>query len=315
MNIKNEFKFYYTGIRSMVKYTALLKSRESYLDRLAAELIRNTHSIEKGLSIESPRLGFGQAKLEKMMKMIETLSGQESNYYEEVCIMALGAANAYCDFHDENQYADDFIKKLRIFLSKYCKDSYKNKGGILTLKKEEMSFNILEIEKFFNSRHSIREFAKSAVDDEAIIKALQLAYTSPSACNRQAVRTYVLSGKNKEKFAEKLSGIGGFANDVDKYILVCAKLSSYRLEEINQYIVSASMYAAYLSLTLHLYGIGACVIQRPVLWNKEWESMKKVYGIKKDEQIICALAIGNMKDICKVPVSHRIDFQEMSKFF
>ncbi len=74
------------------------------------------------------------------------------------------------------------------------------------------------------------------------------------------------------------------------------------------------MYAAYLSLTLHLYGLGACVIQRSVIWNKKLEKIKKFYDIDDDEQIICMIGVGNVDGEIDVPISHRIDIDEFYKY-
>lgn len=51
-------------------------------------------------------------------------------------------------------------------------------------------------------------------------------------------------------FAKHLTGIDGFAEKVDRFVLITGKTSTYRIDEINQYIISESIYAAYLSLTL-----------------------------------------------------------------
>ena len=76
--------------------------------------------------------------------------------------------------------------------------------------------------------------------------------------------------------------------------------------------MSASIFAAYLSLTLHTYGLGACIIQRAVVWTEEWEEIQKKYKIPLDEQAICVLGVGNLKDEFSVPVSHRFDIQNIS---
>ncbi len=96
--------------------------------------------------------------------------------------------------------------------------------------------------------------------------------------------------------------------------MITGKVSAYSPNESNQYIVSASMYADYLTLTSHLYGFGACVIQRPVIWTEEWEANGNYFEITKDEQIICILAVGNLKDTCVVLVSHRMENSDMVRY-
>lgn len=310
------YQFYKIG-RSTIRHIKIQHAAESSLNSIAAELIRNTHSIEKGLSISNPRLGFGHTKQKDMMKRICMLEKHDSSYYGEVCRMAAAALREYVDYHQSCGYHDEMIDEIETFLGErenlFSSDGEKY-GGTKILNKSEINFDMDGIEKFFNTRHSIRDFTDEKVDAQKLKKALKLAQRAPSACNRQAVRVYVLGEKTKNLILGQLEGVGGFQKEVGKYVMITAKISSYRSGEINQYIVSASMYAAYLTLTLHAYGFGACVIQRDVTWNKHWDSLRKKLGISKDEQIICLVAVGNLKDTCRVPVSHRLDSDEIVKW-
>lgn len=306
---------YFRCFRSLYKNYSKKNLKLSKSNYLAGELLRNTHSLEKGLSIENPKLGFGHRKQAEMIEQIIYLSQSQSTYYQEVCGMAMCALNEYLDYHFRYDYSDDFCEKLSLFLEKYKYLFPKDKtGGILSLKKTEMIFDVPAIEKFFYTRHSIRDFERSEVDIEKLKQALRLAQKAPSACNRQGVRTYIIDKNKNENFAKKLAGVGGFAEVIDKFVLVTGKVSSYRFEEDGQYIVSASMYAAYLTLTLHLYGLGGCVINRPVIWTAEWEMEREKLGIPKDEQCICLVAVGNLKQSCIVPLSHRLQNDEMIQF-
>ena len=128
-----------------------------------------------------------------------------------------------------------------------------------------------------------------------------------------AVVLYML--KDATVFKEWMNGTGGFEQAIKEFILITAKRSVYMPHEINQYIVSASMYAAYLSLALHAYGLGACVVQRSVVINEKWERIRKILDIPGDEQAICLLGIGNLKDEYCVPVSHRLSEEVFVKFY
>ncbi len=74
-----------------------------------------------------------------------------------------------------------------------------------------------------------------------------------------------------------MAGVGGFAEKVDKFIIITGKVSEYRDDEQFQYAISASIFAGYLSITLQTEGIGACIIQRPILlWQKMEETAKRI---------------------------------------
>ena len=309
-------KYYYVGLRSLYKQHRICNNENVKKDFLAAELIRFTHSIEKGLSIESPRLGFGHDKIEKMKKLMEVIYTADNSYYLEVCGMALGAMKAYLTFHEERRFEDDFNRQLNEFIKNFINDKAIDSywGGVINVSKEKLRFNTPEIEYFFNTRHSIRDFDDSDIDINRLKSALKLAQKAPSACNRQGVRVHIVTNSDDiDILCDQLQGIGGFADSTKCFAIITAKLSAYRIGEINQYIVSASMYAAYLTLTLHLYGMGGCVIQRPLIYSKQWERNRNKFNMDIDEQVVCLLAIGNLKNNFSIPESHRLE-NEFIKF-
>lgn len=289
---------------------AFLKSR------LEADIIRLVHSIEKGLSISSPRLGFGNAKIKKLDLLIDEYI--RISPLDLMCVyMALGALQAYCDYHDLEKYTSaEFTRAKEIYekIKGYC-DSCGDPakyGGVKKILFSDFDWNINDIGKFFRTRNSIREFENTPVDSEKIKKAIALAQCAPSACNRQAVRVYSVDcTKFIEDYGNNLEGVGGFADKVDKFLIITGKLSAYDEFEHNQYIVSAGIFAGYLSLALHAYKIGACVIQRPLRPTKQWTDFRKKNNIPEDEQVICILGIGNMKKATTVPVSYRYPIEKI----
>lgn len=311
--MKEKLKYYYSIMKSSFKFSKFYCNKKN-MDGLSAELIRYTHSMEKGLSISKIKLGFGHQKQKEMITIIKKLEKSESNYYDEIISMAISSLNEYIDFHESNNYQDEFIKYLKEFVNQrkgYIKEDF---GGTIDFNCDELDLNVKDIEKLFYSRHSIRNFTDKPVDNEIIKKAIKLAQRCPSACNRQGVRVYVVDNSKYDGIIKQLSGIGGFADGLDKLVIVTGKLSSYRYDEVNQYIVSASIFAGYLSLTLHLYGLGACIIQRSVIWNKNTEFIKREFNIDDDEQVVCMLGVGNVGGNIKVPVSHRLNIDEFAKF-
>ncbi len=312
--MKKKLNYIFKNIRSIFKFSKYYDRNEKNPNAIAGDLIRKTHSIEKGLCLKDVRLGFGHKKHEEMMRMIEQLEKYHSPYFDEAISMAASAINYYIKFHDEAGYTDDFIEKMRNFIKKYDNKISKNFGGTINLDTRDLNFNISEIERFITLRHSVRTFSSKPIDESIIKKAVKLAQSCPSACNRQATRVYVIDKTKAKNIIDQLEGVGGFANSIDKLILITGKLSSYTYDEINQYIVSSSIYAGYLSLALHLYGLGSCTIQRPVIWNKNWENIRKEYNISDDEQIICMIGAGNIEGIIKVPVSNRISLDEFVRF-
>ena len=206
------------------------------------------------------------------------------------------------------------LPSLNEFTRDRAKAINNNLGGTIDFNCEKIDLNIQEIEKLFNTRHSIRNFSTKPVSNDIIKKAIELAHKCPSACNRQGVRSYIIDKSKANIILENPNGFKSFSENISKYIIITGKISSYNYGKINQYIVSASIFAGYLSLTLHLYGLGACIIQRPVIWNENMEKLKKEFEIEDDEQIICMIGVGSIEGIIKVPISHKISIDEFAKF-
>ena len=65
---------------------------------------------------------------------------------------------------------------------------------------------------------------------------------------------------------------------------------------------------SYLTLSLEANNIGCCFVQRPVVPDMNWSKIAKSIGACEDEQLICCLGIGNLKEEYTVPVSHRLNY-------
>lgn len=298
-------------VRSEQKCIDSIRNSNSFY---ASELIRYTHSMEKGLSIENPKLGFGHKKQESMLYLLDKLKDCNDKLCIEARQMAIDSLNRYLEYHKVRGFSDEMIRRIESAMTKEKHTLEVSYGGTVEINKEDLKADIPEIEKFFNTRHSIRDFAEDDVVDEELMRALTLAQRAPSACNRQGYRVHILGKEKSKKYAKSLSGIGGFAENVNRFVMITGKLSAYRVDEINQYIVSASMYASYLTLTLHLYGMGSCLVQRPLIWDKNWDELRISLGIPEDEQLICLLSVGKLKDKMQVPESHRLNPQIMFDF-
>jgi len=313
-NYVGEFRAY-NRERKQVAESAVVEKK----GRIVGRIVRFVHSIEKGLSIESPRVEFGYDKIMTLSAWIDEYLQTEPN--DKTCIyMAADALAAYCDYHDEIGVNTEKIKEIKQISAKLQKIKIDDNaigifGGTLTINRDEQIFEINEVERLFKTRHSIRQFAKTPVPDELIYKAVELAQSAPSACNRQAVRIYAMDAqKFVEAYPENLQGVGGFVDSCDKVVIVTGKISPYEESEYKQFIVSAGIFTGYLTLALHGLGLGACVIQRSLRPSEAWGSFCGKMNIPKDEQVICLLVVGNMKEKTVVPYSKRFDTETILTF-
>lgn len=292
------------------------KNRKSVL---LAEIVRNVHSIEKGLCIKKPRLGFGIKKIETLLSCIDeylVIDGKEERIE---LYMAVSALEEYLDFHQKQCFSSDSIVSLQRKLPNYrnklsfehklFSDSDKLKyGGSLDVVTLSVfpDLNDVKFVELLHNRHSIRNFSQEPVDLEKLKSAIKLANMCPSACNRQTTRVYIVDKGKIGILKDWLSGIGGFVDSVNKFLIITGKMSAFNDGEIYQHIVNASIFTGFLTLSLTAHNIGNCVIMRPLLYSRKWNSFAKLNGIPNDENIVCMVAIGNYEKNFSVPVSYRL---------
>lgn len=287
--------------------------------RLIGRIVRYVHSIEKGLSIETPRAEFGYEKIKTLYGWIKEYLALKPN--DKTCVyMAADALSAYCSYHEAIGVSSPKIKEIETITSELQEikeadgitDTF---GGVLTIDKEDMTFDPVFIEKIFKTRHSIRQFKKEPVPKELIYQAIELAQAAPSACNRQAVRAYAVdTRKFMEIYPNNLQGVGGFIESCDKVIMIAGKISPYEENEYKQFVVSAGIFTGYLTMALHGLGLGACVVQRSLRPEQSWRQFCKKNGIPADEQIICLVVVGQMNDTTVVPYSKRFGTETILKW-
>jgi hypothetical protein len=109
----------------------------------------------------------------------------------------------------------------------------------------------------------------------------------------------------------------GEGNDIgaDKYMILTSDLLAYNLDEMQDWLVSTSIFAGYLSLALHAVGIGNCVIRKCLLGPSKYnEELRKYCKIPDNEQIVIEIAIGNYADKFKECVSNRMDALEFTRY-
>ncbi len=287
-------------------------------ERLLSIIITKAHGIEKGLSIRDDiiRLGFGYPSISSMLAQIRKYQSKGYNMDATGILMASGAVAAYLAFHKNRNFSNDNINHIAAeyeWLKKHLPENSAALGGTIEVEKSDMNFDFDVIRNFFMTRHSVRDFSSENISDEHLREAVNLAMRAPSACNRQASRVYIVDKSKCEIFKDYLKNVGGFQEDINKIMVVTGKASSYRRGERYQYIVSASMFAGYLTLALHAMGIGCCIIQSPVVYYRQTAKVAKAIGIPEDEQIICMGGLGMLKSSFRVPMSTRFKLEEVMR--
>lgn len=282
-----------------------------------------SHALEKGLSFENRRPGFG---VEKAIDLLDNISRYLSLYHHDwVTDLGTGVLQEYLA---ENILPSEHPTALRIseFLernkTKYDAD-LKFSGGT-----KRPSTGVLEsirrgevvgFDEIMKQRASFRQFGDSVIPREDIMNAVALALHSPSMCNRQTTRIY--SFTSKEVMASILStqlGDQGWCLNSSNLFVVTGKLSMVGgYYERNQILVDGGMFCMSFVLSLQSFGyVSTCKmgIRHPLGDSR----LRKIAKIDNDEELIMLILAGSFpdqkKESVRVPRSVRMPAESVIRF-
>lgn len=279
-----------------------------------SKILRQTHMIEKGMSLSSPRKGFGQRNIAVLFEMLDQYLQMEfpaegMPFQDAICVL-----NEYVLLQQKMSYENlEMIEKLKPY-NRYRVPG-KEAGIKYDTKENMMSYVNQSYPEFFNSRHSMRQFSKQVISTEDVKKAIRIAQKAPTACNRQATKVYMYTNEATNKAIGRLiAGNTGFENEVRNYLVVTADVSAfYDSFERNQIYVEAGLFTMALVEALHYNGIGSCILQNGEYYKKNKDFKKVCDNIPDNERIVLFVAIGYYKDKFAYAVSLRKDVNDVFK--
>lgn len=311
---KHCFFDYFYDMKRYITYSGRLYSGLSTIsfEEMESIIFLFVHSIEKGLSFERRRSGFGKRKAKALVNMLKKYVDKGFPAESTCFSTAVAVLSEYLSF--QKQYSTEDMNCIEEFLESVQKIEIRLGGTMMVTSSQLMKQGKGDFASLSQSRHSIRSFSEKPVEIETIIKAVELAQRSPSVCNRQASRTHVVADKVLiEKILSIQGGTKGFEESIDKIIIVTSCLQMFRdSSERNQPFVDGGIYSMNLLLALHYYGLGAC----PLSWGRHKKQdlqLRSIIDIPDNENVILMIAVGNLKEEFLVTVSLRKTVEEVVK--
>tara|TARA_R110001592_G_scaffold246740_1_gene508696 strand:- start:9456 stop:10448 length:993 start_codon:yes stop_codon:yes gene_type:complete len=277
--------------------------------QLESVLYRQYHGVEKGLSFEEPRMGFGQLLVGHF---INNLEFYYKNYgYDnlvKICSDILLEYRIYHKDYDELDFKqlDNKIEELLTFITEFEQNGIR-KGGVKIIIKKELlsSLDKFDFEAFSNSRYSIRDFnKKTSVPIEKIRRAIEIAGKTPSACNRQAWKVHVFKDEKKELVLNYQNGNRGFRDSIDTVLLITGLSSSFSYSERHGALVDGGLFSMSLLYALHSLGLGTCPLNTGYTFKDELK-LRKAINLNLHEEPIMMIAIGELREEFTVANSSR----------
>lgn len=312
---KNELKHLFRELENIFRHYSITKSRRWQEQQEQYKIIKSMHTIEKGLSLKNIKIGFGVPKVIDLLNRIEKYYNNGFDCSHESVQMAMGAIDAYAEFHTQHNALNEEIKAKYEKLNTLIKRTKNIGGADKYYKADILNFNAEEFNKVVLSRHSIRNFSEEKVDIDAVKAAIELAKHCPSACNRQPTKIHIVEKEEDIAYLSKrLQGAGGFADDCKMYLVVTGSVSAFGFMENNQWIVSAGIFVGTLELALHSKGIASCVIQRPLVWSKDAVAFREYLNLPDNEELVCMIGLGMYPEEFFAPSSARLPLNDIVKF-
>jgi len=285
-----------------------------------ALLIKDSHKIEKALI--SPDFKTYSAK-DPIKKIFFNIDSYKNMYGLGLGgIMALDVLEMYVEKHKKLGCQDKYILGIEKKLRNLRNDLLEQKqdtafGGFKRISKDDiLSKSHINLSSFFNSRHSVRCFTKEHVKNEVVKEAVSLALKTPSVCNRQGWRCYLV--KNEILVSQILSvqeGCRSFEEHIKNVIVVVSDLNCFNgVNERNQHWVDGGMFSMSLVYALHSKGVGSCCLGWMPLPSKD-RKIRKLIPLRKSESIIMLIAIGNYPENIAVCLSTRKGVEDVLEIF
>lgn len=147
------------------------------------------------------------------------------------------------------------------------------------------------------SRQSCRDFNDEKVDRNDILKALETARLSPSACNSQPWKIYLVTSEKKVKEVAKSlqdDGVNSFTDKAKAFIVLAEKDATLK-ERISKRLSSnffikydIGELIAYITLSLKSVGLESCIIG----WINQ-EKLRNAVPFSEDEVGNIVIAVGH----------------------
>ena len=271
------------------------------------------HIIEKGLTMPEPRLGFGSKIIIDLIDLCNLYISKKYDFKDQIFVHSIEVLNEYLKFHEVNSYSIDnnIIKRIETLTTCANVHTYSQQYEFSNndfFKEHQSTFD-----KFCKSRHTSRHFTNEHIPLETIYKCIELANESPSACNRQPNRAYIVKDRHSiEEILELQNGNRGFGHLADTLLIINSDISVFNgINERNESFFNSGLFSMTLIYALHFYKIGACLLNWSVSTQND-KKLRTLINAPENEQITIIIACGFLPHKFKIACSPRMKAKEIS---
>lgn len=278
---------------------------------LSSALLFQYHKLEKGLVMPGKRRFFGADPADATMKMLQRWQAMDYDRSDPVYVGAIETLRGYRNRLHEGalDQGDKVISRLDDFLS-----SVNEADVALSTPQNLSAINVnhnTAAEAFralAEARRSVRDYRPDPVPDAVLREAVRMAQLSPSACNRQPWRVYLVSDtERKQQLLSYQNGNKGFGYLAPHIAIVTAdEQCFFDASERHEPYIDGGLFSMSFILALSAQGVGSCCLNWCVPPAND-KAVHRLFQLPDSQRIMMLIAIGYAPDNCMVPRSPRRD--------
>lgn len=257
---------------------------EENRESIVTEIRILSHTIEKAMSLPNCRLGFGKDKITRLIELCEEYrSGGEVKDLQAL-ELADSVIHEYIKYNVKNGFEINFLPE------KYMGNYTQNRiaSGVMYVQAKDKT----DFETIAKSRHSSRYYSDREIDIKEIKRAVKIAQTAPSACNRQPIQVYACVDKDRlRQIMELHGGVRGFGTP-GVIFAIAGNLNLYQGEyERNTVFVDGGIFVMNMLYALEAIGMVSC----PIIWGSEPTNdgrLSEILGIPNHHKVISLITAG-----------------------
>ncbi len=296
--------------RRLARYNASV-STETDVEKMRYLIMRESHVFEKALSLKDIKKGFGREKAAKLVGHLKRYIDMPGSNLD-ISAYAVAILSKYVDCLANDGITEPVLEADISLLKTRFPQLSATAGVASTTAKEISEAAAGDFRSLALSRHSIRYFSRRKVDRNKIVKALEIAAMTPSACNRQSWKTHVYFGKGAAALVDWQGGARGVARYVNCAILVTADMRAFFAHEPFQVYVDGGLYAMNLINALHFSGLGTL----PLSCGYNMDKLASIsdFGVPGNETPIVIICTGEMEENVTYAISKRLSIENSNVF-